>query len=131
MGKVLAWVAGIVLVLVIIIGFAVPFTAIFTAPGRVITDTLGTKNIIQNYEMFFDINAGFNRRLGDIKGHETLLNSTTAVDEKNRLNIELVGLRQICRELANQYDAESHKLNKEVFKSSDVPAELDPLECDK
>ena len=112
----------------VLIGGITPFLSIMTAPGRVITKTMDTNNIISNYEMFFDLNAGYTRRIADINTHKGAVAAATG-DEKNRLNIELLGMQQTCRDLVVRYNAESRKLNKELFKSNNLPADLDINTC--
>lgn len=113
---------------VVLFGVATPVISVLTAPGRVLTETMGTKNVINNYEMFYDINAGHDRRVADIAGHKTAVASATG-DEKNRLNVELIGMQQTCRDLVTRYNAESSKMNKSLFKAADLPSELDINTC--
>ncbi len=112
----------------VLFGAATPILSVLTAPGRVITDTMGTKNIINNYEMFFDLNAGYQRRIGDIAGHTAAVAAATGA-EKNRLTVELLGMKNTCRELVTRYNAESSKQNRSLFKDANLPAELDINTC--
>jgi hypothetical protein len=89
---------------------------------------MGTKNIINNYEMFFDLNAGYERRMGDIAGHKDAVATATG-DEKNRLTVELLGMKNTCRDLVTRYNAESAKQNRALFKAANLPGELDINTC--
>lgn len=100
-----------------------------TAPGRVVTKTLETNNIIQNYEWFYDVNAQFEARKGQIKAHSKLL-ATADAKEKSMLNIELGAMQQSCRDLATKYNANSQKMNTSVFKSNNLPSTLSTNECE-
>ena len=119
--------AGFIAVAVLF-GAATPILSVLTAPGRVLTETMGTKNIINNYEMFFDLNAGYERRMGDIAGHKDAVATATG-DEKNRLTVELLGMKNTCRDLVTRYNAESAKQNRALFKAANLPGELDINTC--
>lgn len=114
---------------VLLLGFLATATSIISAPGRVLRETLQTQNIIDNYELFFDLNAGFERRVADINSYRELLNDATG-DEATRLRIEFKGLQQTCRDIATRYNAASAKQNRAVFKSSDLPYTLNLASCE-
>ena len=124
---------GIIAVLGVVGTIAIlgPIASIVTAPGRVVTQTMGTNNILNNYEMFFDLNAAYERRVGDIQGHASMVETAADQVERNRLNVELAGMRQTCRDLAVRYNAASKKLNVSLFKSNNLPYELDMERCSK
>ena len=127
-GKGLLYISVGLIGVAVLFGAATPIMSVLTAPGRVLTKTMGTNNIIDNYEMFFDINAGYQRRIGDITGHKAAVAAATG-DEKNRLNIELLGMQQTCRDLVTRYNAESAKQNRALFKAADLPSEIDMTTC--
>jgi hypothetical protein len=102
-----------------------------SAPGRVVSKTLDTDNIIGNYEWFYDTNAAYTSRLGQIAAHRKLVAGETVAAEKSRLNIELVGMEQTCRDLATKYNANSEKANRALFKSKNLPETLSASACDK
>lgn len=102
--------------------------SVVSAPGRVIQETLKTNNIISNYEMFYDLKTGFERRVADIESHTGLVETATGA-EQNRLRIELAGLQQTCRDLVARYNSASQKMNQNLFKGSDLPYELDINTC--
>lgn len=99
-------------------------TTAATAPGRVIQQTLETDNIINNYEWFHDVHAAWQAKQGQIATHKDLVNGATSDGEKSRLNIELAAMKQTCRELVTEYNANSTKSNREIFKGTEAPEEL-------
>lgn len=101
-----------------------------SAPGRVVNKTLGTDNIISSYEWFYDTNAQFDARRGQIKAHAALAKTEEDAKERSRLNIELGAMRQSCRDLATKYNANSEKANKSIFKSRGLPETLQLNECE-
>ena len=101
-----------------------------TAPGRVVNKTLGTDNIISSYEWFYDTNAQFDSRRGQIKAHAALTTAEEDAKERARLNIELGAIRQSCRDLATKYNANSEKANKSIFKSHGLPELLKLNDCE-
>lgn len=115
--------------LVLVLGFLATATSLISAPGRVMRETLQTQNIIDNYELFFDLNAGFERRVADINSYRELMVGASG-DEANRLRIEFKGLQQTCRDIATRYNAASAKLNRSVFKDSDLPYTLNLASCE-
>lgn len=101
-----------------------------TAPARVASKTLETDNIIFNYERFFDQNKNFVARVAQIKEQASYLEAETDPAEKSMLRTEVSAMRQSCRELAASYNADSQKLNRNLFKSNSLPAALDANECE-
>ena len=101
-----------------------------TAPGRVVEKTLRTDNIIFNYERFIDINQNYNARLAQIKEQKTFIETDASADEKARLRTELSAMRMSCRELASEYNADSQKMNRSLFKDQNLPETLDMEACD-
>lgn len=126
--KTVLYVGGAILGIGILAGAIAPVMMVVTAPGRLITDTFQTGNVKGNYEMFYDINAGHERRVADIAGHKAAL-VTASGNEKERLTVEMLGMQQTCRDLVTRYNAESSKVNKAVFKSNDLPETLDINSC--
>ena len=133
MGKLLLWgLAGVAGLIVLAVGLnmAGTFTSVATAPGRVIQQTLETDNIINNYEWFFDYNANYEARMGQIREFESLLKDPDVTgSERNRLRIELAAQRQSCRSLATKYNANSEKMNTAIFKGWSLPETLQMESC--
>lgn len=105
------------------------FTSVATAPGRVISKTLETNNIIQSYERFRDLNGVFVARVSQLRAHKQLLDAETDPAEKRRLRIEFAGQQQSCRDIAARYNADSSKMNKAIFRA-DAPTTLDATNCE-
>lgn len=103
---------------------------VVTAPERVVNRTLETDNIIMSYEWFFDANAQYEARIGQLAQYKTLLTDTGSDGERNRMRMEQAAIAQSCRELVTKYNANSIKLNKEFFKSKKLPVELSLSSCD-
>ena len=101
-----------------------------TAPGRVVNKTLGTDNIISSYEWFYDTNAQFDSRRGQINAHAAPAKAEEDPKERSRLNIELAAMRQSCRDMATKYNANSEKANKSIFKSRGLPETLNINDCE-
>lgn len=112
----------------VLIGGMSTVLSVVSAPGRVLQETLKTNNIINNYEMFFDLNAGYARRVADIESQRLMLEGATGA-ELNRLKIELVGLQQVCRDLVTRYNAASEKENRALFKANNLPESLEIATC--
>lgn len=103
---------------------------VISAPSRVINKTLGTDNIIQSYEWYFDANAAYVARVSQIRQFEIWLADETDDNELRRLKVELSAMQQSCRELSADYTSNSSKLNKEFFKSKKLPDSLNPANCE-
>lgn len=104
-------------------------TSVATAPGRVISKTLETDNIIASYEWFLDANGQIQARIAQVKGHKAILSDTTDASEKSRLRIELAAIQQSCRDLSNRYNANASKINKAIFRA-DAPESVDARLCE-
>lgn len=105
-------------------------SSVASAPGRVVNKTLQTENILSSYEWFYDTNAQFDSRKGQVKAHAGLLAGEQDAKERSRLNIELGAMRQSCRDLVTKYNANSEKANKSIFKSRGLPETLNLNECE-
>lgn len=126
--KIVAIGVAVTLGAAVVLGGMSTVISVVSAPGRVIQETLKTNNIINNYEMFFDINAGYERRVADIQSQRLMLEGATGA-ELNRLKIELVGLQQTCRDLVTRYNAASEKENRSLFKANNLPESLEIATC--
>lgn len=104
-------------------------TAINSATG-VIEKTLDSNNVIANYEWFYDVNAKYESRVNQIKGHKTMLQTEEDKQERSRINMELAAMRQSCRDLVTMYDANTEKANRSLFKSKGLPETLILSTCE-
>jgi hypothetical protein len=127
------WVLGGIAALILIpagCGAYSVWTSATTAPARVINKTLETNNILTNYEMFHDEAQNFGARVNQIGEHRGFLKSEADPAERTRLRMEMAAQQQSCRELAADYNANSRKLNRKLFKDAGLPAELDATQCE-
>lgn len=131
-GKIVKWMfilfAGITLLVILGNVFGVIGT-VATAPGKVITKTLQTDNIIQSYEWFYDVDAAYKARHNQVIQYKSFLSSETDKDEKYRVRTELAAMQQTCRDLATKYNANSEKMNKSIFKGWSLPSTLSYQNC--
>lgn len=105
-----------------------------TAPARVISKTLEPDNIITNYEWYHDVSRRYEARLGQIRSHSVAMSdgktSGLSARDVSQYRVELEGMRQSCRDLAAQYNSNSAKINRNIFKGTSLPAELSLAKCD-
>lgn len=118
------------LIVTVLTVFLINFFFIASAPSRVLSKTLGTENIITSYEWFFDANAQYVARRGQVKSHAALIKDVTDSQERQRMTIELGSMRQSCRDLVTRYNANSAKANKSLFKSNNLPEALELSTCE-
>lgn len=104
--------------------------SVASAPGRVVTRTMQTDNIINNYEWFYDSYHQIRSRINQIKQHKSFLKGDNSKDEKVNLRIELAGMQQSCRDLVEKYNSNSSKVNRDIFKSKSLPHTLDIQICE-
>ena len=121
-----------VVVVVFLLLFVLPWVLmaqrVSSAPARVVSKTLDTNNIINNYEWYHDAHAQYTARLGQIRSHTELWKSADGA-ERNNLRIELSAMQQSCRELATAYNANSQKINRSIFKGTSLPETLEIEQC--
>ncbi len=103
--------------------------ALDSAEG-VLDRTLNPDNVIYNYEWFHDTFRAVQARVAQVGGHRTLLRGETDRDERTRLKLEIAAMQQSCRDMVAQYNANSAKINRSVFKGRTAPADLDPAVCE-
>lgn len=104
--------------------------SVTTAPGRVVQETFKTDNILSTYEGFFNQKASYDSRVAQIKSQSEILAAETDAAELRRLRMELSAMKQSCRELANQYNADASKNNDSLFQDNDLPSTLDVQPCE-
>lgn len=131
-GKIIGW--GVVGLLVfagmgIVNSYIHTAAVVATAPSRVITKTMETNNIINNYEWFHDVNAQYKSRVAQINEYEGRNKIETDKTERNRLAVELSALRQTCRDLAVRYNANATKSNRSIFMGTETPETLSMEKC--
>lgn len=116
--------------LAIVGGMVGTATSVVTAPGRVIQKTLETNNIIQKYEWFHDANGVIEARVRQIATHTALLDAESNEGEKRRLRLEVSAMKQSCRALVQQYNANATKTNQSIFMGREAPSGFDPNYCE-
>lgn len=104
--------------------------SVTTAPGRVVSETFRTGNILSTYEGFFDTKAQYESRVAQIAERESLIREEKDSNEMRRMRIELSATRQSCRELAQTYNADAQKNNDSLFLDRDLPTRLNPQACE-
>lgn len=110
---------------------AVGYTAnILSAPARVISKTLETDNIINNYEWFHDAAGNFQAKTAQVRQFKGFEAAETNPAEKGRLRVDMAAIEQSCRELARRYNANSAKINRAIFKGTTTPETLNAGECE-
>jgi hypothetical protein len=123
-----------VLAIILVISVTGSWLGVFgkalSAPARVISKTLDTDNILHNYELFFDLNAGYISRTGQIDSYKTLMAGETDKGEQRKLRIEMVAMQQTCRSLVVKYNANAEKLNRKLFKANSLPEQLQIANCE-
>jgi len=103
-----------------------------TAPARVIGKTFDTNNIIAKYEWYHDAWGSWNAQVRNVQSHSSLIKEAKDDGDKNevsRLRVEVSGMKMVCRDLAEQYNANSRKINQNIFKGKSAPATLNLASC--
>lgn len=106
------------------------YSSVTSAPARVINKTLQTDNILANYELFHDESKQFEARVAQLTEHRGYMAAETDPAERSRLRMEYGAQQQSCRELAADYNANSLKLNRQLFKDRGLPPVLDATRCE-
>lgn len=109
---------------------------VVTTPFRMVERTFTPQNIIQNYEWFkrqYQDVIAIDKRLeaseDALRSFETSAGSrdTWKHDDRsqwNRLNSIVLGLRGQRAAMVAEYNARTQMMNRDVFRTSDLPAEL-------
>lgn len=103
---------------------------ILVTPAAIVGKTLDADNVITKYEWFYDAAGVINSRVAQVAAHRTLVANTTDPAEKSRLNIEIAGMQQSCRQMMQQYNANASKVNVALFKTAGTPASFSPSTCE-
>lgn len=125
------WFWTMIVAIVIAIGFVLRL--VFAAPSAavgVVEKTLDPNNVITKYEWFYDTANKITARTAQIKAHRGLIQAEPNAAEKTRLNIELAGQQQSCRDMVAQYNANAGKANVSIFKTDTTPVAFSPLVCE-
>lgn len=120
----------VVCVSLIVIAIGGMIVNVATAPVGVVNQTVSTGNIVASYESFYDRLVQYEAKVAQIRDHKALVDSTEDSAELSRIRIELNGMKQACRELAGQYNADSQKLTVGTFKGRTLPSTLSASSCE-
>ena len=82
----------------------------------------GPSTAMFNYERFFDIKREYDTRVSQIQ-------ATKSLPSDNQTRTDLQAMMYSCTSLANTYNTDSIKFNRELFKSSQLPYQLDVGAC--
>jgi len=131
-GEVWFWIA-VVVVLVAVLGiggwaFGV-FTSDIKGAGGAIKQRNSTVNRVQKQEQFEQLAADYDGYIIKIEGLVIAVSTTIDKTDKSLRQTELVGLRQICVDGAQAFNAESRKYTSRVWKSAGLPASLNAEAC--
>lgn len=88
----------------------------------------GAVNRVQKQEQFEQLAADYDGYVVKIGFAKEAVASASAEDKSQR-ETELVGMRQVCVDAVQQFNAESRKYSSRVWKSAGLPERLDPQGC--
>lgn len=103
---------------------------IASQPARIVSKTLDAGNVIHNYEWFHDVNANYLARKSQVDQFKSLYSTETESSERNRLRMEMAAMQSSCRELARNYNANSAKINRGLFRGETLPETLNAGACE-
>lgn len=103
--------------------------ALSSAEG-VVDKTLDPSNVIHNYEWFHDASRAVDARVSQIQAHRSIVAGERDAGEQRRLRVELAGMQQTCRDLAAAYNANTAKVNRDLFRGRTAPAIINPAVCE-
>lgn len=83
-----------------------------------------------DYEWFHSSFNLIEARVAQIKDHTELILTEENQDEQRRLKMELSGMKQSCREMVANYNANSDKVNIGLFKGVTLPDHIDAELCE-
>ena len=131
-------ISGVAIITVVgVVGFGIRMVVNpFVQAGRVIERTIDADNVIANYEWF-------KRQVQDVRAMDDKVGIASVTleafersagpreswkfddrQEWNRLNAVLLGLRAQRTSMVAEYNARTQMANRDLFRTSDLPAEL-------
>lgn len=131
-------ISGVAIIAVVgVVGFGIRMVVNpFVQAGRVVEKTIDADNVIANYEWF-------KRQVQDVRAMDEKVGIASLVLEQfekstgpregwrfddrqewNRLNTVLLGLRAQRTSMVAEYNARTQMANRDLFRTSDLPAEL-------
>lgn len=97
--------------------------------GEAIKQNNSKVNRIGQQEQFEQLAADYDGFVVKIKAGKAAVASAVTETDKQLRATELVGLRQVCVDAAQQFNANSRKYTARDWKSAGLPARLDPDAC--
>lgn len=111
--------------LMIFISIAILFFCVWTfflkAPQKIIT----------NYEWFHQQNASHGTYVNSIRQAKDAINKETDKQERQRLSVELTGLKNLCYNGVNAYNARAMQHTTGWAQDARLPNRLNLTECDQ
>jgi hypothetical protein len=121
---------GALVVLLVALGAGLWVVGLASQPARIAAKTFDADHVIDNYEWFHDAYGNYQARLAQVRQFKELLAGEKDPGEKSRLRIETAAIQQACRDLAQRYNANAGKSNRNIFMGRDVPGSLDAAACE-
>ena len=117
----------IVLVMIAILGMTSCYVVRDAAQSArdISRKTLNADNVIYNYEHFFDLHAQVKNGITAATNAAMGFNLVKGDEAKNNKITEFNGAVKFTRTVIEQYNADSKKMNRTVFKDWRLPATLD------
>lgn len=128
------WLVLLAVVVISVIGWVLH---VASQPTRIVEKTLDADNVIFNYERFYnlwnDIKAT-NKKITDQEAQIAQFKKDTGPrtnwgfvdkDAYDKMQQTLTGLQQYRQTIIAQYNADSSKLNRKLFKAKDLPYRVD------
>lgn len=83
----------------------------------------------QQYEWYKDTYNSHLSNIAKIQAAKSLLDETTDPDERRRLSVEILAVKQICGETVTRYNSEASKTIKVIVLPNDVPQSISMEDC--
>lgn len=131
-GELWFWLAVLLLVIVVLVGVSLVWRYAIAGPKGAVgarEQQQSAINRVQKQEQFEQLAADYDGYLVKIKLAKVAVKEATDPVSKDLRQTELVGLRQVCVDAAQQFNAESRKYTSRVWKSAGLPTNLDPEGC--
>lgn len=103
------------------------FIGMLFIPGKIATDIF--QNSFSTYSKFYDFHQAHISNMSRIESYRNSYNEAKTDDERSRTKVELNAVQQTCRELVAKYNADSSKIQMDMFKSKNLPYRLDVASC--
>jgi hypothetical protein len=105
------------------------FTSDIKGAGGAIKQSNSTVNRVQKQEMFEQLVADYDGYVVKIGQLALIVATTSDATDKDLRTTELLGMTQVCVDVAQQFNAESRKYTSRDWKSAGLPPSLDSKGC--